>query len=143
MTTITALDPAVRAVFDAYPTDLRVALLNLRQLIFATAVEANVGTLVEALRWGQPAYLTARPRTGTTIRIDAVKGSNHRYAVYVNCKTTLLESYRILYPDHFVFEGQRALVLSTSTAVQEVALKHCIALALTYHRSTRAVAVTT
>lgn len=118
-------------------------MLNLRRLIFAAAFEASVGLLVEALRWGQPAYLTARPLTGTTIRIDAVKGSDHRYALYVNCKTTLLESYRGLYPDHFVFEGQRALVLPTSTPVHEVALKHCITLALTYHRSPRALAVPT
>lgn len=138
MTVVTTPEPAVRAVFDAYPPELRAALLNLRQLIFATAVEADVGPLVEALRWGQPAYLTAQPRTGTTIRIDAVKGSTDRYAMYVNCRTTLMESYRQLYPDLLVFEGQRALVLSTAAAGPEAALKHCIALALTYHRSSKA-----
>ncbi len=128
------MDPKVGAVFDAYPPALRKALFELRRLILETAAEADVGEIVEALRWGQPAYLTARPRTGTTLRIDAIKGSVDRYAMYVNCKTTLMGRYRLLYPDAFVFEGQRAVVLSTRAVPSEAALKHCIAMALTYHR---------
>lgn len=128
------LDPKVSAVFEAYPLTLRAALMELRRLILETAVEANVGDVVETLKWGQPAYLPARPRTGTTIRIDAVKGLADRYAMYVNCKTTLMDSYRLLYPDIFEFEGQRAVMFSTGLAPAKVALKHCIAMALTYHR---------
>ena len=122
------------AVFDAYPPTLRAALMELRRLILETAAEASVGGIVEALRWGQPAYLTARQRTGTTIRIDAIKGSAERYAMYVNCRTSLIERYRLLYPDAFEFEGQRGVVFSTRSAPAEAALKHCIAMALTYHR---------
>jgi hypothetical protein len=91
--------------------------------------------LTEALRWKQPSYLTEQSHSGTTIRIDAVKGSADAYALYVNCKTTLLEGYRHLYPDAFRFEGQRALVFSIMTPPSEAALKHCIALALTYHQA--------
>ena len=91
--------------------------------------------IVETLKWGQPAYLTARPRTGTTLRIDAVKGSPDRYAMFVNCKTTLMDSYRLLYPDAFHYEGQRAVIFSTGSPPPEAALKHLIALALTYHRA--------
>lgn len=48
-------DPAVRAVFETYPPGVREALLDLRLLILATAVETpGVGTLTEALRWKQP-----------------------------------------------------------------------------------------
>ena len=127
-------DPKVAAAFDAYPPALREALLNLRRLILHAAQDAEVGDVVETLKWGQPAYLPAKPRIGTTVRIDALKGSADRYAVYVNCKTTLLDSYRLLYPEAFAFEGQRALIFSTEAEVPEAALKHCIALALTYHR---------
>jgi hypothetical protein len=128
-----AQDPAVRAVFDAYPPALREALDYLRLLILEAARTAEV-ELVETLKWGQPAYLPAKPRIGTTVRIDAVKGSADRYALYVNCKTTLLDSYRLLYPDTFAFEGQRALIFSTDEPPPEEALRHCLALALTYHR---------
>jgi len=128
-----AQDPRVRAVFDAYPPALAEALDYLRLLILEAARAADV-ELVETLKWGQPAYLPARPRTGTTIRIDAVKGSADRYALYVNCKTTLMDSYRLLYPDAFAFEGQRALIFSTDEPPPDEALRHCVTLALTYHR---------
>ncbi len=125
----------VGTVFDAYPPALRTGLLELRRLILETAADSDVGKIVETLKWGQPAYLTARPRTGTTLRIDAVKGSPDRYAMFVNCKTTLMDSYRLLYPDAFQYEGQRAVIFSTGSPPPEAALKHLIALALTYHRA--------
>ncbi|MBU1376575.1 MAG: DUF1801 domain-containing protein [Alphaproteobacteria bacterium] len=128
-----ASDPKVRAVFDAYPPAMREALDYVRLLILESARAAGV-ELIETLKWGQPAYLPARPRVGTTVRIDAVKGSPELYAVYVNCKTTLLDSYRLLYPDAFAFEVQRALIFSTAEPPPEEALRHCLALALTYHR---------
>ena len=134
MTRPDAIAPNVAAAFDAVAPAQRAALLELRRLILETAAETPaVGALVETLKWGEPAYLPAKARVGTTVRINALKGSADGYALYVNCKTSLLESYRHLYPDSFGFEGQRALLLSTGTPVPEAALKHCIALALTYH----------
>lgn len=127
-------DLAVAEVFDAYPEPVRSALLDLRALILDTAAATpDVGPLTEALRWKQPAYLTAKTGSGTTIRIDALKGSTDSYALYVNCKTTLVESYRHLYPD-LRFEGRRALIFSAKASPPQDALRHCIALALTYHR---------
>src|SRR6185436_187895 len=83
--------PAVAAVFEIYPPRLREALLALRGLILAVASEAGV-EVVETLKWGQPSYLPARPRVGTTVRIDALKGSADGYAMYVHCQTTLMDS---------------------------------------------------
>ncbi len=131
-------EPNVKAVFDAYPAGLRAQLLKLRQLIFVTAAETDdVGELVETLKWGQPAYLTERPRTGSTIRIDAVKGQAKSYAMYFHCQTTLVSTFRELYSDNFVFQGKRALLFSLDDKIPQDALKHCIALALTYHSRPR------
>lgn len=125
---------AVRAVFDAQPPAQRDALLALRRMILETAAAAEVGDLVETLKWGDPAYLPKRPRIGTTVRINALKGSPDGYALYVHCQTTLMDQYRLLYPDTFAFDGQRALLFSACEPVPEEPLRHCIALALTYHR---------
>ena len=124
--------PEVAAVFDAYSTPQRQALLALRGLILAAADEAGV-EVVETLKWGQASYLPAKPRVGTTVRIDVLKDSADGYALYVHCQTSLMASYRHLYPDSFTFEGERALLFSSSQPVPEAALKHCFALALTYH----------
>jgi hypothetical protein len=127
-------DPAVAKVFAAYPPALRRALLTLRGLILEVAdAQLGKGGLLETLKWGQPAYLPVKPRTGTTVRIDAVKGDPDRYAAYFHCQTTLIDSFRELYPDAFAFEGNRALLFERDDKLPKAALRHCIGLALTYH----------
>lgn len=69
-------DPQVEATFNSYPALVRKPLLKIRDIIFATAQETRgVGELIETLKWGQPAYLPVKQRVGTTIRVDARKGS--------------------------------------------------------------------
>lgn len=127
-------DPAVRSVFDAYPHDVRDQLLQLRSLILETAADTEgVGPLQETLKWGQPSYLTPKTKSGSTIRIDQVKGEVGRYALYCHCQTSLIENFRALYPDDFRFEGNRAMLFEAEDPPSEDALRHCIALALTYH----------
>ena len=86
-------DPNVRSVFEAYPPKLRKDLLQLRGLIFETASGLEPVDLVETLKWGQPAYLPAKPRTGSTVRIDALKNDPSRYGMFFHCQTTLVDIY--------------------------------------------------
>lgn len=126
--------PDVASVFDAYPPDVREKLLGLRRLILETASDTEgVGPVQETLKWGQPSYLTARSKSGTTIRIDQVRAVPGRYAIYVHCQTSLIETYRELYPDALAYEGDRAIVFDCKKDVPQDILRHCIALALTYH----------
>jgi hypothetical protein len=131
-------DVAVQAAFDAHPEPVRARLLGLRAIILATAAETpGVGDLVETLKWGEPAYLPRKARTGTTIRINGVKRSPDRYGAYFNCNTTLLQTFRMIYPQAFTFEGERALIFSVQDDLPEAAVRHCVALALTYHLQKR------
>ena len=124
-------DAEVEAVFAAYPAGIRVDLLALRQLIFEAAAETEaVGPLVETLKWRQPAYLPARPRIGTTVRIDALKDGH--YAIFVHCQTTLVARFRETYPGLFTFTGTRAVLFTPGDPLPRDELKHCIAMALTY-----------
>ena len=133
-------DPAVAAVFGAYPEPLRARLLALRRLIFDTArTTGGVGALEEALKWGQPSYLTSETKSGSTIRIDRVKSAANRYAVFFHCQTDLVETFRELYPTELSYGGNRSILLNADDDVPEQALRHCVALALTYHRSKRKV----
>lgn len=129
----------VAQAFDAYPPAMRRKLLALRELIFKTAASTEgVGKLEETLKWGEPAYVTSRSRSGSTIRINRVKKSQSTYAIYFNCQTNLVETFRTLFPTDFKFEGNRAIVFGESDPVPTDALRFCIAAALTYHRSKRA-----
>jgi hypothetical protein len=130
-------DPAVDAVFGAYPKPVRARLLALRRLIFDTARRTKgVGALQETLKWGQPGYLTAETKSGSTIRIDRVKSAASQYAVYFHCQTDLVETFRELYPE-LNYGGNRCIVLDAKQDVPEPALRHCVALALTYHLKKR------
>jgi hypothetical protein len=131
-------DPRVDAVFSAYPKPIREKLLALRRLIFATAkATEGVGALQETLKWGQPSYLTPETGSGSTIRIDQVKSGASRYAVYFHCQTDLVETFRQLYPTELSFGGNRSILLEAGDELPQAALRHCIALALTYHLNRR------
>jgi hypothetical protein len=120
-------------IFDRYSPEMRAQLLQLRELIFSVAAGIEqVGELEETLKWNQPSYLTAASRSGTTIRIDQVGDSPHHYAMYVHCQTSLIETFRLLYPD-LVYEGDRAIIFDSADELPAETVKDCIGLALTYH----------
>lgn len=124
----------VAAVFESYPPVLRQRLLALRQLILDTAaVTEGVGEIEEALRWGEPSYLTPDTKSGSTVRLNRVKGTEDRYAIYFKCTTTLVGTFRRMYPDLFAYSGNRAVEFHVDDTVPSNELAHCIALALRYH----------
>ena len=126
----------VAAVFDGYPAKLRNRLLRLRQLVLDTAAATEgVGQLEETLKWGEPAYLTAQSKSGSTIRIDRLKSDDSRYAMYFNCNTSLVDTFRTLFPSGLDFQGNRAIVFDVDDELPLDDLSLCIAMALTYHRS--------
>lgn len=136
-------DPAVARVFAGYPASPRRALLALRELIFETARHTEgVGAIEETLKWGEPAYLTARSGSGTTIRIAWKPRAPDRYALYVHCQTDLIETFRTLFPEEFEFEKNRAMVMRVADDPSPAALAHCIGAALTYHLRKRSPAGT-
>ncbi len=126
-------NPAVEAVFGAYPKPVKAKLLALRRLIFDTAkATKGVGALEEALKWGQPSYLTPETKSGSTIRIDQVKPEAGQVAVYFHCQTNLVETFRELSPE-LSFAGNRSILLNARDKLPAAALRHCVVLALTYH----------
>ena len=126
-------DPAVAAVFSAYPKPLQAKLLALRRLILDTAkTTKGVGEIEETLKWGQPSYLTTETKSGSTVRIDQVKAVPNQIAIYLHCQTDLVATFRELYPE-LNYGGNRSILLSADDKLPEAELRHCVGLALTYH----------
>ncbi|WP_420644626.1 DUF1801 domain-containing protein [Candidatus Leptofilum sp.] len=124
----------VTAVFNRYPQPIRDKLWELRALLLETAVATpGVGNIVEILKWGQPSYLTVKPKSGTTIRLDAYNVNQGQIALFVHCQTSLIATYRQRHP-HLTYEGSRALILDAHAPLPTTALRDCIQLALTYHQ---------
>ena len=134
MTQIEIRNAAVAQTFAAYPPDLRRRLMLLRGLILDTAAATpGVGEIEETLKWGEPAYLTSASKSGSTLRLGPVKSSPTQYALYFNCKTTLVDTFRTLFPQELRYDGNRAIVLDAGDALPRDALAFCIQAALTYH----------
>ncbi len=124
----------VAEVFKSYPTAMQTKLMALRQLIFDTALATNgVGALEETLKWGEPAYVTLQSKSGSTIRIDWKESQPDQYAMYFNCQTSLVETFRTLFSTEFKYEGNRSIVFHADDNIPVKALSECVAMALTYH----------
>ena len=127
-------NPQVAAHFAAYPAAVKKKMLSLRELIFEVAAQSPaIGELDETLKWGEPAYLTAQSKSGSTVRIDWKPKAPEQLAVYFNCNTNLVESFKSLFPNDFEFEGQRALLMKVNEPLPKKELSFCIAASLSYH----------
>ena len=127
-------EAAVAEVFATYLPAQKKKLIELRDIIYQVAASTEgVGPIHEALRWQQPSYLTPETGSGTTVRIDAIKGRPDRYAMYFHCQTGLVDHFKQLYPTTFKYEGNRALIFDVAQMLPEAELRHCVSLALSYH----------
>jgi Domain of unknown function (DU1801) len=124
---------AVADRFASYPPHVRPKMLALRELVLQTAAETpSAGEIEETLKWGEPAYVT-KNKTGSTVRMDWKPKSPTTYALYFNCQTILVESFRTMFPNDFKFEGNRALVLQLDGPLPKDSVALCVAASLTYH----------
>jgi hypothetical protein len=127
--------PDVAAVFNSYPPKFRRKLLALRKLILETADSTEgVGEIEETLKWGEPAYVTAKSKSGSAIRIHWKESAPREYAMCFHCQTDLIQRFRAWFPRKFRFEGNRRIVFSEEDTVSLESLAVCVAAALTYHR---------
>ncbi len=124
-------DPAVTAVFANYPDSVRDKLQHLRELILETAEETEgVTVLEETLKWGEPSFIT---KNGSTLRIDWKERTPNQYAMYFQCTSRLVDTFRLVFNDKFQYEGKRAILFRLNQKIPEFELKKCIKASLTYH----------
>lgn len=127
-----AMPAEVQAAFGAFPQNAARLLLTVRQALFAVADETGAGPLTETLKWGQPAYLTEATGAGTTVRLGL---DGRTPAVFVHCRTRVIEDFRAEFPEAFRTSGTRALYLDEG--FDRPALAIFLGRALTYRRRQR------
>lgn len=124
----------VQAAFDAFPPAVRHRLADIRAMILGIAAgDPRIGKITEALKWGEPAYLTEATGSGSTIRLGYPRGQPDRAAIYFICRTTLLDMFRERFGEDFQYEGTRAVLLPASGDIPRGSLEFMLAMALTYH----------
>jgi len=122
----------VDVVFANYPDTVRDKMVQLRKLIIETASEtAGISSLEETLKWQEPSYIT---KYGSTLRIDWKEKTPNQYAMYFQCTSRLVDTFRMVFDHKFQFEGQRAIVFSLDEKIPIYELKECIKATLRYHK---------
>lgn len=124
--------PKVAAAFDALDAGARPGLMDLRALIFDVASDTpQAGAVEEALRWGQPAYLTPSTKSGSTVRLGVPKQGG--FALFVHCQTSLIPDYITAFPGQDRIEGTRAILFDSPDQIDPLRHGWLIHRALTYH----------
>ena len=125
-------NPKVETIINSYPPNVKERLLNLRRLIIDAARELpEIQALEETLKWGEPSYLT---KIGSTLRFDWKEKNPEHYAMYFQCTSNLVPTFKTIYNDLFEYEGTRALIFNLDDKLPEEELKNCIKAALRYHK---------
>lgn len=124
-------DPKVEAVFANYPDFIRDKMQHLRELVIETAEETvGVSDLKETLKWGEPSFVT---KNGSTLRMDWKEKTPDQYAMYFQCSSRLVDTFKFVFDQKFQYEGKRAIVFQLNQKIPEMELKECIKASLTYH----------
>ncbi len=122
----------VLKLMAGYPPEVQTRLNQLRTLIFKTASESElIQRLEETANWGEPAYIT---NIGSTLRMDWKEKNPDQYALYFQCTSQLVPTFRFVFHDQLTFEGNRAITLKLKDEVPDETLRKCIKAALTYHK---------
>jgi len=122
----------VQSIFDNYPPHVRDKMQALRALILETADQTDgIGRVEETLRWGEPSYVT---KQGSTFRIDWKEKAPKHYAMYFQCTSRLVPTFKAVFDDLFSYEGNRAIVFGLDDDLPLEELRQCIIAALRYHK---------
>ena len=116
-----------------WPDPAQARFVEIRDIILCAA--QDICPVGESLKWGEPAWRPVKQRQGSTLRVSWSPMHAATLGVFVNCKTTLAETMRDVYPDVFTYEDNRVLRMLLSDHIPQQAIDHLARLTFTYHRS--------
>lgn len=125
-------DPRVESVFENYPNKVRSQMFFMRNLVLECAEEIEeLSELEITLKWGEPSFIS---KYGSTLRMDWKEKSPDQYAMYFQCSSRLVETFKMVFSHTFQYEGQRAIVFQLDDTIPVEELKSCIKATLMYHK---------
>ena len=127
------MNPAIENTIDDYPEKAKAKFYEIRSLILEVARDNGLGDIDETLKWGQPSYLS---KSGSTIRLDWQQKTPNSISVFFNCKTILVETFKEVFGESLVYEGNRIVLVPLDKECPQE-LETCILMALNYHKLKR------
>jgi hypothetical protein len=125
-------NPEVEKVFANYPDFVQGKMQKLRALVIETAEEiSGLTDLEETLKWGEPSFVT---KNGSPLRMDWKEKTPDQYAIYFQCTSRIVDTFRLVFDHKFQYEGNRAIIFQLNQKIPIEELKECIRAALIYHK---------
>ncbi len=125
-------NPRFEDKIESYPDFVREKMQFLRNLVRETAEDIEgLDSLEETLKWGEPSFVT---KNGSTLRMDWKEKTPDQYAMYFQCTSRLVETFRWVFPETFQYVGNRAIIFQLNQKIPTAELKECIKATLTYHQ---------
>ena len=123
----------VTTILNSYPKAVQDKLTELRSLIFKVAEGHNlIDHLEETTKWGEAAYVT---KIGSTLRMDWKAKNPDHFALYFQCTSQLVPTFRFVFNDILNFDGNRAIVFNLNEPIPTEVISKCIEVTLTYHKA--------
>ena len=136
MSILPPLRSEVQAVYDACTAPLRQGLYQLRGLIFAQAARMpQIGPVTEALRWGQPAFLTLDTGAACSLRVGPTNAQD--IGLFVHCQTGLIAAFGSGAGAGLRFDGTRGVLFAPGDRIDPAQISVLIGQALGYHLARR------
>jgi hypothetical protein len=127
---IVKTNPKIDEIFSRYPEEVKGKLQFLRSLVIQTAKNTEeIDYLQETLKWGEPSFVT---NIGSTLRMDWKAKSPNQVAMYFQCTSRLVSTFKIVFGDTFQYDGSRALIFPLKKEIPVEPLEECIRASLRY-----------
>ena len=116
---------------EAFTKHVRPTFDLLRALVHQVAQDSDVLMIHETLKWGEPSFVT---KHGSTLRMDWKEKSPSTFALYFQCSSKLIHTFKLVFPNVFSFETNRAIHLNFGDELPVAQLSECIRVTLWYHK---------
>jgi len=116
---------------EAFPMHVQPTFDRLRTLVHEVAQKSEISQLYETLKWGEPSFVA---RHGSTLRMDWKEQSPSTFALYFQCSSKLVETFKVVFTDQFSYEGKRAIHPNLGEELPIAELTECVRVTLWYHK---------
>lgn len=129
-------EPDVQNAYESLPDSHKRYAYQIRDWIWEEVEGMSLGcNVIETLKWGEPSYLPAKRRIGSTLRIGQF--DEKHIALYFNCQTMLVENFRSMFGREVQYSKNRAVLFNVSEPLPEPIVKTCASRTFRYHLDKR------
>ena len=121
----------IESPMDFYFPIAKETAKQIQKIIYEIAEEENLGEITESLKWGESSFSV---NSGSPVRMDWKEETPDYFYIYFNCRTLLVETFRIVYESKLEFQGNRAIKFDLSKKIPFKILKDCLSVVMKYKK---------